>query len=308
MTELAIKGHPTRGKEVIEILEMLGGKTRRVYTGTEGNWIYTLKNGNIIGDFLCDGDNCIIFTLEEFLERFPYKVGDKVKTIYGKIGIISKPIWSNRDECIRYELEADTDSFYFVNELQPYKEETMEEQKAIPPYMDYDVRTEKDMEEKLLNAETYFKIWNKTDNGYEVVVNDNYELKQIDNHFYIKKKQPQYPKTYEECCKVLFPNSIAIGKVLTSGYNCELLKKFGELLICRDAYWKIAGEQMGLGEPWKPNWSNDLSKYYISFYKNKVDKGVISYSNQILAFPTEEMRDTFFDNFKELIEQCKELL
>lgn len=27
-----------------------------------------------------------------------------------------------------------------------------------------------------------------------------------------------------------------------------------------------------------------------------------------LAFPTAEMRDTFYENFKDLIEQCKELL
>jgi hypothetical protein len=28
----------------------------------------------------------------------------------------------------------------------------------------------------------------------------------------------------------------------------------------------------------------------------------------ILAFPTVEMRDTFYENFKELIDECKELL
>ena len=27
-----------------------------------------------------------------------------------------------------------------------------------------------------------------------------------------------------------------------------------------------------------------------------------------LSFPTEEMRDAFYENFKDLIEQCKELL
>ena len=303
MNNIAIKGHSTRGEEVIEILEMLGGKTRRVYTGAEGNWIYTLKNGNIIGDFPCDGDNCIIFTLEEFLEKFPYKVGDKVRTIYGKIGIISKPIWSNRDECIRYELEADTDSFYFVNELQPYKEETMEEQKAIPPYMDYDVRTEKDMEEKLLNVETYFKIWNKTDNGYEVVVNDNYELKQIDNHFYIKKKLPQYPKTYDECVN-MFNSTVET-------VNLATLDVLRVLIYCRNAYWKIAGKQMGLGKPWEPDFLNPTKeiRYFLFYTGVTIEKGQGLFpTNKILIFPTEEMRDAFYENFKDLIEQCKKLL
>ena len=31
-------------------------------------------------------------------------------------------------------------------------------------------------------------------------------------------------------------------------------------------------------------------------------------NNVLLAFPTEEMRDAFYENFKDLIEQCKELL
>ena len=31
-------------------------------------------------------------------------------------------------------------------------------------------------------------------------------------------------------------------------------------------------------------------------------------SNTILAFPTKEMRDAFYENFEDLIENCKELL
>ena len=125
MAQLAIKGHLTRGKEVIEILEMLGGKNTEWYGGSDFEEYYIIEEGYITQAY--DWTNHITFTLEEFLKKFPYKVGDKVRTVYGKIGIISKPIWSNRDDCIRYELEADTDSFYFVNELQPYKEETFGE-------------------------------------------------------------------------------------------------------------------------------------------------------------------------------------
>ena len=29
---------------------------------------------------------------------------------------------------------------------------------------------------------------------------------------------------------------------------------------------------------------------------------------QILTFPTKDMQDAFYENFKDLIEQCKELL
>ena len=58
-----------------------------------------------------------------------------------------------------------------------------------------------------------------------------------------KEKEKEYPKTYEECCKVLDWNHRDYDRV---GYESELLCKFQVLLLCRDAYWKIAGEEMGL--------------------------------------------------------------
>lgn len=123
---------------------------------------------------------------------------------------------------------------------------------------------------------------------------------------YDELHKPTYPKTYEECRKILGLNDEI--QAVNMWYKMGLILDFYELIICRNAYWKIAGEQMGLGKPWEPDFSDDLSKYYISFYNNKVDKGVINYSNKILVFPTEEMRDAFYRNFKYLIELCKELL
>ncbi len=83
-----------------------------------------------------------------------------------------------------------------------------------------------------------------------------------------------------------------------------MLEKLQKLLICRDAYWKVYGEQMGLGKPWERDWNNlSTTCAYI-----KINKGCFTYSSRVLVFPTEEMRDTFFDNFKDLINECKELL
>ena len=66
---------------------------------------------------------------------------------------------------------------------------------------------------------------------------------------------------------------------------------------------------MGLGKPWEPDWNDDDTVKYCII----VDCGIISKQNFrnyqfILAFPTEEMRDAFHENFKELIEIVKELL
>ena len=66
---------------------------------------------------------------------------------------------------------------------------------------------------------------------------------------------------------------------------------------------------MGLGEPWNPNWKKaDERKYCIVNTGGNIVKWVQKTTNKILAFPTEEMRDAFFENFKDLIELVKELL
>ena len=129
----------------------------------------------------------------------------------------------------------------------------------------------------------------------------------------LEKKGKRYPKTYEECCKVLDWNHRDYDRV---GYESELLCKFQVLLLCRDAYWKIAGEEMGLGKPWKPDWENSEERRYsivniegdINLPEATLTKWVLKVTNKILVFPTIEMRDAFYDNFKALIEICKELL
>ena len=121
----------------------------------------------------------------------------------------------------------------------------------------------------------------------------------------LEKKKKEYPKTYEECCKILDWNHRDYDRV---GYKSELLCKLQVLLLCRDAYWKIAGEEMDLGKPWKPTDSDYITGRYCIF----VHMGNIICDTPaqdcILTFPTAEMRDNFYENFKELIEICKELL
>jgi hypothetical protein len=91
-------------------------------------------------------------------------------------------------------------------------------------------------------------------------------------------------------------------------YVCKL-EAFRKLLVCRDAYWKIAGKQMGLGKPWEPDWNKSGQfKDVIICRRNNIINYAYAAINAILAFPTAEMRDAFLENFKELIELCKELL
>ena len=120
----------------------------------------------------------------------------------------------------------------------------------------------------------------------------------------LEKKDNGYPKTYEECVEILGRSAD-----VTYGYKKYVLHTLQMLLVCRDAYWQMAGQEMGLDDPWGPDWEDDHQyKYTIYTMGNKVIRHVGGYINAILAFPTEKMRDTFYENFKEEIEKCKELL
>lgn len=115
------------------------------------------------------------------------------------------------------------------------------------------------------------------------------------------KKKPKYPATYKECCNII--EDIAIA---TNGYRSDLIYDFQKLLVCRDTYWKIVGEEMGLGKPWEPTHKDSV------FSIGRIHGQIITECHLgecvTLEFPTEEMRDTFYENFKDLINECKELL
>ena len=141
----------------------------------------------------------------------------------------------------------------------------------------------------------------------------------------LEKKKQKYPQTYEECCKVLMGKTdfqdfelvltkLTINRSEENSISPEppyirLINVFYKLLICRDAYWKIAGEEMGLGKPWKPDWKSLDPQYIILYQYGGIDKAEThGEGNYILTFPTAEMRDAFKENFDPNIEICKELL
>ena len=320
MANLAILGHATRGEEVIEILEMLGGKNLNNFNGASNMYyLIGLIDPKILGVGKLGLDKSdeqfTYFTLEEFLEKYPYKVGDKV---------CYQPNLQIDTICISEIISmkwADNSVIYFTSnghslhacDLQPYKEEIIEEgtNKAVfegnARDIMNDIIKEEAMEEKGTLVQIDLTRELRIADEVEVILGD-YEFVLKDGKTYFVKKKPQYPKTYDECCKILGIEDRENGYC---GYEYELLGEFQKLYICRNAYWKIAGDELGLGKPWKPDREeNDGGyRYCISNQSNKI---VLSNEwlgeNYILSFPTEEMRDEFYDNFKELIESCKELL
>ena len=185
-----------------------------------------------------------------------------------------------------------------VDILQSNKEEIMEElgDKAMAPDLkgqDYSGK----------------RFGYKIPNGYEFDCINRGEI-------IIKPKKPQYPKIFEECCKVVNASPyVKLVYNLSDGQkysydvdNLQIYENIRRLKICRDAYWKIAGVQMELGKPWKPDWTINYAKYVIRTRQNNIVKEFSDKYHDFLAFPTSEMRDAFYENFKNLIEACKEFL
>ena len=153
---------------------------------------------------------------------------------------------------------------------------------------------------------------NNIDNGI-IILPEGYIFKDengneiLTHKIILEQKKKEYPKTFLECCDVLdIKNLIERG---VKGYKAELFDTLQKLYICRDAYWKIAGEEWKLKYPWHPKWDRtDIIHHIITYAAGAVYKDISIQLNYILAFPTEEMRDAFYEAFKEDIEKCKELL
>ena len=301
MATLVLKGHSTRGVEVIQLLVMLSAKSQ--YTGTFKGFYYWIEDGQVISSDI-PPENSMIFSLEEFLEKYPYKVGDKVKAwVNGYYGVfnIQDITWDSIAKEVKYRIH---DFWHSVENLQPYKEVIME--KNQPPKTQVEV-------DKYLQEHSVKNAMNVVDietcletDGLKLPENVVINSKGIGSIQFIQwYEKPKYPKTYEECCKILDWNQRDYDRV---GYKSDLLCKLQVLLLCRDAYWEIAGEEMGLDKPWEPDWNNVSDKHCIYFGSGEIWLTECQTRQCTLAFLTKEMRDEFYNNFKDLIEKCKELL
>jgi hypothetical protein len=114
----------------------------------------------------------------------------------------------------------------------------------------------------------------------------------------VQKKGVEYPKDYDECCYVLDDND---------KMSLEVMNELRKLVNARNAYWKLYGKENGLGGSWKPDWDDGC--YVIFTNGDGLIKTDIQFGlNAILAFPTEELRDMFYERFESEIKFCKELL
>ena len=308
MAQLAIKGHKTRGKEVIALLEMLGGKNESLipYDGRETDSSYRITDDScIVSSRFCPNKKGVkyqTYTLEVFETEFPYKVGDEVVCDMPGFGVckIVCMRWSEGNNEVSYLIQRRTERELYsmwvcVQDLRSYNPETV------------DTSPDK-IKAPALEGQDY----SEGRCGYKIP--EGFEFDKVENgEIILKPKKKALPKTYEECCEVIGISSegdiVYSGKWVYGyaylGQHLKSLRSFSKLLICRDAYWKLADD-------WKPGWNgyngDSGLKYCIFQHGASLMRGDTISRGCILMFPTAEMRDTFYENFKDLILKCKEFL
>ena len=353
--KLAILGHETRSEEVIELLQMLGGRKAFglscIYTD---RFYYVVSDESIHWDYEDPKNKFEVFTLEKFLEKFPFKVGDFVSIPeYESEVRILKMKWCPLSEHIEYLVcPNDEEEWFTADELledndNPTKTRDckkcglhfgsvrcfgkdcphntpksyavgLKDGKVIECGANKETDMNKNNREVIdMTKETITPTPDITadvtdKNNCGIQCPDGYEFYDVNgnligNKVMMRPKKPKYPTTYEECYD---EGNTELHFIYVDKDERDLYESFIQLIRCRNAYWKIAGEQMGLGKPWEPKYEAlmDNTFFTIQTFNGEIDKSATSHRNSILAFPTIEIRDAFYENFKDLIEQCKELL
>ena len=287
--KFAIQGHPTRGHEVIQILENLGGKNTEGLKGTHDTFYY-IDDKNEIGD---DHRKHFpptynLYTIEEFETKFPFKIGDKV-TIIGRSDfpkVITQMVW-DCDE-ILYSFEGLNYTWFGAKSLKRFK---MKEERNITLTLD--------------KAKEWY--------------NKGGELKEIALQAFTEKELNPLPRSWEEFCRY-YP--IRQGE-------CILESEDKIIAIPRDAgkrvykNWitskKSAEAHLAMiqleqlrncwRQGWVPDWLNgNEKKYAIKGWRDKSSIEVTYVTHAFLSFPTYKLALEFRECFRDLIEKAGDLI
>ena len=281
--KIAIQGHSTRGKEVIQILESLGGKNRNYFVGGRFSQYYFINcYGNIDLDLKTNLLNCKFYTLEEFEKEFPFKVGDKIKYI-SSIGIIKEYCYINNEPAYKIE-SADLGIIVTMpaKELKPYKE----------------------MERNITLTLDKAKEWYKKGG----------ELREIALQAFSERELNPLPRSWEE-----FATSHArMGYYISSDgkpLRCASSGKLSSPHVCpskKSAEAHLAMIQLEQlrncwWNGWKPEWDSSC-KHVIRRDHNEICVINACHISSFLVFPTYEMAKEFLECFKDLIEKAGDLI
>ena len=151
----------------------------------------------------------------------------------------------------------------------------------------------------------------------EIIIPQGWEIDKVeDNKVILKESKKELPKTWEECIakikdlecidsngdidEVDFNVGIVTNHIndIPIGLGKPMLA-LCQLLVCREVY----------RQGWKPNWKDDKEiKYCIERVENYITKETYELTSKVLSFQSAEIRDEFLENFRDLIEEAKELI
>ena len=151
----------------------------------------------------------------------------------------------------------------------------------------------------------------------EIIIPQGWEVDKVEgNKIILKESKKELPKTWEECCELLgegeYINNESIicnytphcaaskanENILPTGLGKPMLALM-QLLVCREVY----------RQGWKPNWKDDKEiKWTIERVENCIIKETYTLTATVLSFQSAEIRDEFLENFRDLIEEAKELI
>lgn len=133
----------------------------------------------------------------------------------------------------------------------------------------------------------------------KLAIPDGYEFDRVEGgEVILKRASTALPKDWNEIIPSLGEMDFITASVPDGMGNATRI--FCHLICARNAWWKQLG--------WKPDWKNKEDKYCITSVGGEVSNQIFCSANSVLAFPTREVRDQFYEAFKDLIEEAKELL
>lgn len=131
----------------------------------------------------------------------------------------------------------------------------------------------------------------------------------------LKSVEPTKVRTWDEYCKKMIGKnsyyfdgcSICCSKFAVHPIVSEFdNKEDAEALATYSQLLKLRKDWVG---EWKPNWTDNKQLKYVIFTKgNELSKGAFMNMRCSMSFPTEKMRDEFFEYFKYYLDQAKDLI
>lgn len=285
---IAIQGHPTRGKEVIQIFESLGGINRKYPAGKYANYFYYISSDDSTIAFTCIRPRHLnVFTLEEFEKEFPFKIGDRV--ISSTTGLVGTVIDFSESRIYRFKCDDGIESFTPAVYLKLYKE--MKEERNITLTLD--------------KAKEWYKKGG--------------ELKEVALQAYSEEElsKDELPKTFEEFCEK-YP--VKKGECYLSSNDSIIICKYDKERTCIN--WipseKSAGAHLALIQ------LEQLRDCYRGLFITVIGmpvwciirhKGRLVITQRIwgtnetfLSFQSHEVAEEYLKNFEPLIKQAGDLI